>query len=105
MPYKIKQDRYRKHVEYREKNFQKMWEILCNSQCQDCGIKDPRVLQFDHLPEHKKEFGVAAAIARQTFSWTKIQKEIDKCQILCANCHMIKTAERGNHKRHTALIA
>lgn len=41
-------------------------------------------LHFHHKNPEQKEFGIGKWI---TFSWEKIQKELDKCEILCANCH------------------
>lgn len=60
--------------------------------CVLCGIKDPRVLQFDHLG--KKEFNIAEVVSRG-MGKSRILQEIIKCQVLCANCHAIKTFEDG----------
>jgi len=32
-------------------------------------------------------------------SWEKIEAEIAKCEVVCANCHAIRSASRGWHKR------
>lgn len=56
--------------------------------CRDCGNNDWRVLQFDHL--YDKVFNIADAVANG-YAIDKIKKEIEKCEIRCANCHMIKT--------------
>ena len=61
------------------------------SGCFDCGINDWRVLDFDHLPKFKKEFTISNSFWR---SREKIKKEIDKCEVVCANCHRIRTHER-----------
>lgn len=69
-----------------------MLEYLENRSCEKCGMSDLRVLEFDHIDPTTKSFSIAGAIT-STRSWGKILIEIDKCQILCANCHKIKTAE------------
>ena len=60
--------------------------------CVDCGYnKDPVALDFDHLDN--KEFGIGDNISR---TWHSIEKEIAKCEVVCANCHRIRTARRAN---------
>lgn len=58
--------------------------------CVNCGNNDFRVLDFDHLEE--KLFNIADA-SRLGYSLKVLKEEIAKCQILCANCHRIKTYE------------
>lgn len=70
------------------------YEIKKSSRCCICGNDDFRVLEFDHIDRSKKEFCVSNSIQRGC-SLEKIKKEIDKCQVLCANCHRIKTWEEG----------
>lgn len=54
--------------------------------CQRCGYKKcVGALTFHHLDPSKKDFGVSAnGITR---SWLKTKAEIDKCILLCMNCH------------------
>ena len=60
-----------------------------NSVCLDCNVSyPPYVLDFDHVRD--KEFGISRAIQNGT-SLDKIVKEIEKCEIVCANCHRIRT--------------
>lgn len=100
MPYKNKSDLYANQAKYREENFKKLWKILSISSCSDCGIFDPRVLEFDHLPEFEKKFDIARAVSGSTRSWNSILNEINKCEIVCANCHRIRTIGRGNWNRN-----
>ncbi len=58
--------------------------------CVDCNESNPVVLKFDHV-RGIKDIPIAKAIRRQ-FSITRLQREIDKCDVRCANCHRIKTA-------------
>lgn len=55
-----------------------------------CGESDPIVLEFDHL--ENKEIEISKMV-RDKRRIEEIQKEIDKCQVLCANCHRRKTAK------------
>lgn len=59
--------------------------------CVDCGIKyDYYVMDFDHLNEQDKENNVAR-MAAGGWSLKKLIKEINKCEVVCANCHRIRT--------------
>lgn len=60
--------------------------------CVECGNDDFRVLEFDHLDPACKSFNVSEGL-QKGFAFAKIEAEIDKCQVLCANCHRIKTYE------------
>lgn len=42
-------------------------------------------LDFHHLDPTQKDFGFGAK--GYTRAWSKIQKELDKCVMLCSNCH------------------
>lgn len=54
--------------------------------CQKCGYnKCIRALCFHHIDPTKKEFGVSGNHCR---AWQKVKQELDKCLLLCHNCHM-----------------
>ena len=53
--------------------------------CKICGYdKCKRALEWHHLDPSKKEITPTKVFSR---NWEKIQKELDKCVLLCANCH------------------
>lgn len=53
--------------------------------CQECGYnKCSRALVFHHLNESEKCFEISGSHSR---SWEIIQQELDKCIMICANCH------------------
>ena len=53
--------------------------------CAKCGYnKCMRALQFHHRDRNQKEFGIAHPSIK---AWKRIQKELDKCDLLCSNCH------------------
>jgi hypothetical protein len=58
--------------------------------CVECGEADPIVLEFDHLRD--KEFSIGLHLSRR--SWRSILAEMDKCVVVCANCHRRRTARR-----------
>lgn len=55
--------------------------------CENCGFDDYRALEFHHVT-NTKDFNISDAI-RSRLSFNKILTEIEKCQVLCANCHRI----------------
>jgi hypothetical protein len=76
-----------------EENKRKLYTYLSSHSCVDCGFTDIRVLEFDHVRE-KKSSDVAKMLG-QGYAWSAIEAEIAKCEVRCANCHRIKTNERG----------
>lgn len=69
--------------------------------CVDCGESDPVVLEFDHV-RGEKSFTIAVAITHG-YSWTTLLKEIEKCEVRCANCHRRKTAQQFGYRRALAM--
>lgn len=100
-----KEVKYRSMAKYREKNQLRLWELLLRSSCKDCGEKDPRVLDFDHLGD--KKFEISQMVNRHTRSWKAIEEEMAKCEIVCANCHRKRSFARGNtwRQRLFALVS
>lgn len=66
-------------------------EIKQASGCTDCGESNHIVLDFDHIRD--KKYNVSRMI-HDGFSWAAIKKEIAKCEVVCANCHRIRTHKR-----------
>ena len=64
-------------------------EYLLEHPCVDCGNADIRVLQFDHVRGVKVT--EVMKLAHQGVKWSRVEEEIAKCDIRCANCHMIRT--------------
>lgn len=54
--------------------------------CEICGYnKCKDALDFHHLDPNEKDFGIGEK--GYTRSWEKVKTELDKCQLVCANCH------------------
>lgn len=63
--------------------------------CASCGNTDKRVLDFHHIDDTTKLFTLASRRVAG-YAKEKIKLEIDKCEVLCANCHRIKHWEEDN---------
>jgi hypothetical protein len=63
--------------------------------CVRCGFGDFRALEFHHPDRGDKENNVAEMVG-EGWSVAAIQREIAKCVILCANCHLILHYEERN---------
>lgn len=91
-------DRIRKsNIKRRRKLKEFILEYLKQHPCVDCGIKDVRVLEFDHLRD--KKFNIGDMISG-LHGFDSIKKEIEKCEVRCANCHRIKTFAYNNSYRN-----
>ena len=56
--------------------------------CVECGYdENPVALQFDHV-RGIKEWTVSSGITRNIYG---LLDEIEKCEVVCANCHMVRT--------------
>lgn len=69
---------------------------LSEHPCVDCGEADIVCLDFDHVTGNK-----VANISKlvNNGSMSAIKLEITKCEVVCANCHRKRTAQRGEHFR------
>jgi hypothetical protein len=53
--------------------------------CEICGYdKCVRSLDFHHVNSSEKDFGISSGVCK---SWIKIKTELDKCILVCKNCH------------------
>lgn len=69
-------------------------ELKAAEGCRDCGERDPVVLDFHHLnpaEKHpslsKSNSGRGRAYGINRLSWPDLRLEVEKCVVLCANCH------------------
>jgi hypothetical protein len=64
---------------------------LKNNPCMDCGGEfPPCAMHFDHRDPSKKK-GAVAFMMRNTISRARLEAEVAKCDLVCANCHAIRT--------------
>lgn len=77
----------------RQRNREFIWNYLLDKVCEDCGEADPIVLQFDH--QRDKKYNISE-MSGMTLSTDKILEEMEKCEIVCANCHVRRTAKQFN---------
>ncbi len=63
--------------------------------CTDCGISHPAILQFHHRNRDDKSFNISDVV-RKANSIKQITNEIQKCDVVCVNCH----AKRHWRERH-----
>lgn len=108
------------HKEYRKQHYEanrqryidraQNWELkqkiqfiewMKDKTCVDCGIADLRVLEFDHLRD--KSFTISQKIG--VLSFDRLLEEIEKCDIVCANCHKIRTSTTQNWYSYHADMA
>jgi hypothetical protein len=59
-------------------------EYKADKGCDLCNEDDPSALVFHHLNPDEKFINISTLYRRK---WEIIQREIDKCQVLCQNCH------------------
>jgi hypothetical protein len=65
--------------------------------CVKCGYdKHLAALTFHHKEPDKKEFNIS--YSKHSKSWTELKEELDKCVILCSNCHHIEHSKYDDEK-------
>ena len=68
---------------WRKRVKQKLIEYK-GGKCDFCGYdKCNRSLQFHHLDPNEKDFSISG----KSLSFEKLKSEVDKCVLVCANCH------------------
>lgn len=73
---------------------QRMQEVKSSTPCTDCGISYPHyVMDFDHRPGEDKLFNLSD-VGNRLCSKASMEAEMAKCDVVCANCHRVRTYER-----------
>ncbi len=83
--------RARRHRQ-RDSYWSWLMNYLTSHPCVDCGETDPVVLQFDHRDGSTKVGTIGEMLTRA--SWTTLLNEVAKCDVRCANCHRLRTAQK-----------
>jgi 5-methylcytosine-specific restriction endonuclease McrA len=73
-------------VQKRRQRIRQMAVDYMGGRCSICGYdRCIEALEFHHLDASEKDFGISSK--GYTRSWEMVKQELDKCVILCANCH------------------
>lgn len=73
-------------VRKRRKKLRQLAVEYKGGKCRLCGYqKCIEAMEFHHRDSSVKDFGISQK--GYTRSWTKVKEELDKCTVLCANCH------------------
>lgn len=62
-------------------------EYKLGLKCCECGFSHPAALEFHHTDPTKKDFNPSEK--NKFITWERFLKEVEKCIVLCANCHRI----------------
>jgi hypothetical protein len=88
-----KQNVYKRKKKELKENQDRMVSYLLANPCVDCGESNPVCLDFDHQRDKKMNVSL---MLHGGYCWDSILKEIDKCEVRCANCHRKKTSKEFN---------
>lgn len=78
--------KYNKRSQYRRIKLKEQFKYMKTGlKCVQCGEDHPATLDFHHRDPSEKEKEVS--IVAQYYGLDRLQKEIDKCDVLCSNCH------------------
>src|SRR5262245_7345858 len=81
---------YQDRNKRRKAEFTKIIRDLKDRPCSDCGRSYPHyVMDFDHRNKSEKSFNVGEV--NKVYSKESLFKEINKCDVVCANCHRERT--------------
>lgn len=70
--------------------------------CADCGYNEnPAALQFDHVRGEK----LHEVSKMLSFKAADVEAELRKCEVVCANCHMIRSQERNHVGRYVDAVS
>jgi hypothetical protein len=88
------QKHYRKHKKHRSNIISWVEDKYTGVPCMACdGVFDWVAMDFDHRPEETKSFGIATkgTLVVSPKNIAMLMKEIDKCDLICSNCHRVRT--------------
>ncbi len=92
---------YRKHKKQKTNLISWIKDKYTGVPCLDCnGVFHWVAMDFDHRPEEMKSFGIATkgTLMATPKNISMVMKEISKCDIVCSNCHRVRTWVERQHK-------
>lgn len=93
--YKAKKQAHYERQKKRRNTITEHYRKIKEVPCTDCKQEFPGyVMEFDHLRD--KKFTIGANFWKK--SKELVDAEIEKCDVVCANCHRIRTYKRRNEK-------
>ena len=104
------EQRRKNHIAYKRRARRetriKALRYVAEKGCCECGERDPRVLEFDHIDAADKSHHVGRLLANG-YSWGNemLREEIRKCRVICANCHRKHTIVQQGYYSHKAVRA
>lgn len=106
MPYKNKED----WIDWNKRRYeesQKSLHELKAKPCTDCGGIFPHyVMEFDHVPERgEKKKNICELSGSSKFTSKRVQEELKKCDLVCANCHKVRTYLRKLDQHSQPILA
>lgn len=84
---KNKEREQARHKEYKQKVWDWFKEYKSRLACSMCGEDHPATLVFHHKEGRGKEDVHVSKLVRSGYSQARIEAEMVKCEVLCANCH------------------
>lgn len=87
--------RYEKLVKLKTWVF--MTRLLSSAACHDCGSLSWRAFTFDHRNPSMKSYEISDLVTGGNLP--RLKAEIKKCDIVCANCHLIRSSNMFGHWR------
>lgn len=91
--YQNNRDRYLSTV---FENSRWFYELKIGLKCSKCGFDHPAALDFHHVDPNEKEFNISLSKSAYKNNKEGLLKEIEKCIVLCSNCHRIEHATNYN---------
>lgn len=91
--YQNNRDRYLNNVFENSKWFM---DLKVGLKCSKCGFDHPAALDFHHINPNEKEFNISLSKSAYKSNKEGLLKEMEKCIILCSNCHRIEHAINYN---------
>lgn len=85
-----------------DRNLRWIYAHLAQARCVDCGLRDPLVLEHDHVGHKRRN---VMTLVHDGCSRETIEKEIAQCEVRCVNCHRRRTSEAGAWFRSRALMS
>lgn len=94
--YALNREKHKKIILERKKKLRGAVQILyckwlLEHPCVDCYETNILLLEPDHLRD--KSYNISNMI-NLCHSWESVLKELDKCEIVCKNCHALRTIDR-----------